>query len=263
MEFVSSIEESDAILYGLPIDVGGEIKGTKDAPKKVREHIDQFFFPENKNIRRVFDVGDITEEKSFEETMDKIYERTVKLFNFNRVLVGIGGNHSITFPIVKAMGQYYDNIGIIFIDAHPDCQPGYFPYGDVFGNIYNLPQVKKSILIGIRNWSKDEYYFIQRNKIPVMEVTDFDIERIKRLMEGMNVYVSLDIDAVDPAFAPGTGWREPGGFSSREIISIIRRIAKLNVKGFDLVEINPKLDLNDITSILGSKLIFEFVNSLP
>ena len=263
MEFVSSVEEANAILYGMPIDQGSENKGTSLAPERVRRYFDQFFFPESGNVRSVMDVGDITEENTFEETMDKIYERTLKLFGMKRTIVGIGGNHSVSFPIVKAMARYYDNIGIIFIDAHPDCQPGYFPYGDVFGNIHSLPEVKKSVLVGIRNWSKDEYNFIKRNKIPVMRVGEFNIERIKRLMEGLDVYVSIDIDAVDPAFAPGTGWREPGGFSSREIINIVRRIAKLNIKGFDLVEVNPKIDVNDITSILGAKIIFEFVNSLP
>ncbi len=263
MEFVNSIEEADAILYGMAVDQGSEHTGTKLAPEKVREHLDQFFFTENGVIRRILDVGDITEERTFEETMHKIYEKAVRLFDTKRVPIGIGGNHSVTYPVIRAMAQHYDNIGIVFIDAHPDCQPGYEPYGDVLGKILELPQVKKAVLIGIRNWSRDEYNFIQRNKIPVIKVGEFDIERVKKLMEGLNVYVSLDIDAIDPAFAPGTGWREPGGFTSLEMIYMLRKLAKLNVKGFDLVEINPKLDVNDITSILGAKLIFEFVNSLP
>ncbi len=262
MEFVNSIEEADAILYGVPIDVGGEIKGTSLAPGRIRKYLDQFFFPESGIVRSIIDFGDITEEKSFEETMDKIYERSLRMFGLKRVLVGMGGNHSITFPIIKAMARYYDNVGVIFIDAHPDCQPGYFPYGDVFGNIHSIPEVKKTLLLGVRNWSRDEYNFIKRNKIPTMKVGEFDVERIKRMFQDMNVYVSIDIDAVDPAFAPGTGWREPGGFTSREMINMVRKIAKLNVKGFDIVEVNPKLDINDITSILAAKMIFEFVDSL-
>ena len=268
MEFVNEFEETDVILVGFPVDQGTENKGCINAPAKVREQFERFYLSESGKTNRILDKGDIVEEESFEQTMDKVYNKILEFLEFQKPIISIGGNHSITFPIMKAFTKHYDNIGLVFVDAHPDCQANYFPYGDVIGQISQLEEVRKIFLIGIRNWSKDEKQFLEENKIPFIQMKDIinvsDI--IKKVKEEMkdcdSVYISFDIDAIDPAFAPGTGCIEPGGLSSRQAIHLIRDLSALpNIVGFDLVEINPKKDINEITSSLGAKLIFEFVNS--
>jgi agmatinase len=271
MEFVDKIEESDAILVGVPVDQGTEKKGCSDAPVTVRMFIDNFFFSETGGVCRVLDKGDIVEDKKFENTMDKIYNKFCDLFNFRRPVITIGGNHSITFPIVKALSRFYNKIGVIHIDAHPDSQIDYYPNGDIIPNILEIREVKRVVSLCLRNWSKYEHTFLEEHRVPYITMNSlieagmaYCIEKIKIALHGCDcIYISFDIDAIDPAFAPGTGWIEPGGITSRQAIELVQELAKLeNIKGFDIVEINTKKDINDMTSILGAKLIYEFANSL-
>lgn len=271
MEFVSGTEEADVILFGAAVDQGTENRGCIAAPAKVREFFDSFYLSETAHINRVLDKSDIVEEPSFEATMEKLYNKTIEFLHLKKPIICIGGNHSISLPIVQALSRFYGKIGIIHIDAHPDCQIDYFPYGDVIGGISKIPEVKKIIQIGIRNWSKDEYQYLLENKITFYTASEVFEKGVDHILVNVEetlrhcdcIYVTFDIDAIDPAFAPGTGCIEPGGLSSREAIRLLQRIATFdNVKGMDLVEINPDNDLREHTSILGAKLIFEFANSL-
>ncbi len=261
MIFVEKPENSEAILIGFPVDKGTENKGCKDAPFEIRKALDNFYFSENAKSKKVFDASDVVEEKTFEETMKKIKNKISKFLEFKKRIVSIGGNHSITLPIVEAFNKKYENLGVVFIDAHPDCQKNYFPFGDVIRKIneINIP----ILLIGLRNWSEDEYKFLIENNISFLQAKDFSIEKaidlINKKFDGKNIYVSLDIDAIDPSFAPGTGCIEPCGLNSRDVLELIKKIK--NKIGFDLVEINPKKDINNLTINLGAKIIFEIINN--
>jgi agmatinase len=264
MKFAKSIEEADTILVGFPIDQGTENKGTKDAPLEVRKDFDRFYFPENAKEGEVYDVSDVVEEESFEETVKKIEDKISELLKHKKPIISIGGNHSITVPIVKAFAKKHNDFGIIFIDAHPDCQKDYFPFGDVVSKIVEMKI--PIVIIGIRNWSEDEYNFLIKNKIPFVQAKDFSIEKSIEMAKKhlpKKVYVSFDIDAVDPAFAPGTGCIEPGGISSRDSLNLLYNIGKnFHIIGFDLVEINPKKDINRLTTSLGAKIINEIVSNI-
>lgn len=271
MEFVDKTEEADVMLVGLPVDQGTEMRGCINGPSSVRSYFENFFFSETGKTNRILDTGDIVEENNFENTMDKVYHKFCELFSAKRPIITIGGNHSITFPIIKALARHYNKIGIIHIDAHPDCQIDYFPNGDIIPNILSITEVKKVISLGLRNWSKYERAFLEEHKVPYITMNslieagiDYCIEKIRIALRGCGcIYITFDIDSIDPAFAPGTGWIEPGGLTSRQAIELVQKLAKLeNIKGFDLVEINTKKDTKDMTSILGAKLIYEFSNSL-
>jgi len=271
MDFVETTEECDLILVGLPVNKGTEKEGCDEAPSKIREYFDNFFFSESVNNNRILDKGDITEENNFDTTMSKIYEKMIEYFKFNKPIITLGGNHSITFPIIRALSRFYEKIGVIHIDAHPDCQIDYMPYGDVIGSIKQIDEVKKIIMLGLRNWSKYEYNYLKEEKIPFIDMNsfieagiDYCLKKIKDYVSDCDaIYVTFDIDAIDPAYAPGTGWKEPGGITSRDAIKIVQSLAKLpTIKGFDLVEVNPSLDQNDITSILAAKIVFEFADNL-
>jgi len=259
MEFAKTIEEANAILVGFPIDQGTENKGTKDAPIEIRKAFDNFYFPENANESKIYDVSDVVEKETFDKTMDKIEEKILNLLKYEKPIFSIGGNHSITAPIVKAFSRKHKDFGIIFIDAHPDCQKDYFPFGDVVSKIVALKI--PIIIVGIRNWSKDEYNFLVKNKIPFLQAKDFAVEKAIELAKKhlpKKVYISFDIDAIDPAFAPGTGCIEPGGLSSRDFINLLHEISKnFSIIGFDLVEVNPSKDVNNMTNNLAAKIILE------
>lgn len=271
MEFVNNTEEADIVLFGTPVDLGTENKGCIDAPAKIRSFFDNFYLSELAQVNRVIDKSDIVEENDFESTMDKIFNKTVDFLKMEKPIICLGGNHSVSLPILQGLSRFYEKIAVIHIDAHPDCQVDYFPYGDVIGGISKIPEVKKIVQLGIRNWSKDEYQFLMENKIHFFTASEIFEKGVDNVLSNVEesikdcdcVYITFDIDAVDPAYAPGTGCIEPGGLSSRESIRILQKLATFdNVKGLDLVEVNPNKDVNDVTSILAAKLVFEFANSL-
>ena len=270
MEFIENPDSADFFLLGLPIDQGTENQGCSEAPSQIRKGFDNIFLSENGNIRGVYDHSDVVEEDKFEDTMDKIFNKTRELLKARKPMIFLGGNHSVTIPIVQAYSRHFDKIGVVFIDAHPDCQPGYYPYGDVIGSLNSIDEVTELMLVGIRNWSRNEYQFLIENRIPFITMQDifekkmdYILDRIKEQMSDVDaIYISLDIDAIDPAFAPATGWIEPGGLSSRQTLQLIKELAKLKkVAGLDIVEVNPAKDVNNMTSILSAKIISEFIGS--
>ena len=123
-------------------------------------------------------------------------------------------------------------------------------------------------MAGLRNWHKDEYKFLRDNKIKFFNMKEIADESMQEISESIMsvarnfdcLYVSIDIDAVDPAFAPGTGYPEPGGLTSRELLYFLKRLKLLkNLKIIDLVEINPDKDINNLTVKLGAKILTEMV----
>ncbi|MCD6575849.1 MAG: agmatinase [Nanoarchaeota archaeon] len=259
MKFAKTIEEADAIIIGFPVDQGTENKGTKDAPAEVRKAFDNFYFSENAKESKIYDVSDVVEEEDFEKTMEKIEKKISELLKHKKPIISIGGNHSVTAPIVKAFSKKHKNFGIIFLDAHPDCQKDYFPFGDVVSKIVEM-QIP-IVIIGVRNWSEDEYNFLIENKIPFLQAKDFTIEKAIELAKKHlpnKVYISFDIDFIDAAFAPGTGCIEPGGISSRDSLNLLHNIGKnFTIIGSDMVEVNPSKDTNNLTTNLAAKIILE------
>ena len=171
-------------------------------------------------------------------------------------------------PLISAFTRFYNKIGIIHFDAHPDCQIDYMPYGDVMGAVSRLPEVKKIVMVGLRNWSKMEYEYLKNQNIQYATANDVFINGIDNVLSSIQkqmsdcdcIYLSVDIDAIDPAFAPGTGYTEPGGLSSRELIYFLQRLKLLkNLKMIDIVEINPDKDSNNLTVSLGAKIIKELL----
>ena len=265
MKFVDKPEEADAILVGFPVEQGTENTGCADAPSKIREALDNFYFSESAKENKVFDASDVVEQETFEKTMQQIEKKISSLLVHGKKIVSIGGNHSVSLPIITAFSKNYKNMGVVFIDAHPDCHKGYFPFGDVTSKLIEMKV--PVVMIGLRNWSKDEHEFLISNNIPFLQAKDFTVEKTVALVEkhlaDKEIYVSIDIDAVDPAFAPGTGCIEPGGMSSRELLNLLYNIgAKNKIIGADIVEISPSRDINNMTVNLGAKIILELIDSV-
>ena len=163
------------------------------------------------------------------------------------------------------------NKGIMIFDAHPDLEVGTktVDHESYLRSLIEEGSVKKEnvVLIGVRNWSKNELEFIQRNKIKCISMKKIIENGIKETAEDAmeialnfsDLYLSIDIDVLDPAFAPGTGYKEPGGLSMRELLFFLQRISKIrNLKRVDLVEINPEKDRDDVTLDCGTRIISTF-----
>ena len=248
----------------------GKTEGCEKAPEKVISHLKEFYLNED-GMLPLFDIENAEVEKTnIEKTNENIYNKIKNSVNEAEQIVVLGGDHSITYSCFKAFSESFDNAGIVIFDAHPDCVNNFKPptHEDYLRVLVEEGKVKKEniILVGLRNWHKEEYKFLKDNQIKFFNMKEIANETIHETSESVMVaarnfdalYISVDIDAVDPAFAPGTGYREPGGFTSRELLYFLKRLKLLkNLKVIDLVEINPDKDINETTIKLGAKILSE------
>jgi len=206
------------------------------------------------------------DNNNIEESMKQIGQRASSTDN----CVFLGGDHSITYATMKALCEK-KKAGIIVFDAHPDImQPFSVPTHENYLRQLieeGILPASNVILVGIRAGDDEEQQYIKKNNIAHFSMDEIAKEGIHNTCDAVMaaakdfeaLYVSIDIDVVDPAFAPGTGYPEVGGLTSRELLYFLARIKFLkNLRMIDVVEINPTKDINDITLKLGLKIIQEF-----
>ena len=239
----------------VPSDLGslGRNKTKKAADaiiKKLKEYI------------KDFEIGSVEiNEDNIDETDRKISEKEGDIF--------IGGDHSITYSCFKNFSRKYKTPGLLVFDAHADCMDNFkITHEDWLRVLIEEKFVKPEnvVLVGLRNVEKNEMdylknkgitYFFMENIVSMGDVCDVIMERM-RACDGF--YISIDIDSVDPAFAPGTGVIEPAGFTSRELLYFVKRLRLLkNLRRIDLVEVNSERDVNEMTVKLGARIIYEFM----
>ncbi|MBU0757811.1 MAG: arginase family protein [Nanoarchaeota archaeon] len=241
--------------------------GVELAPDAICKELPDFYLKES-GLMPIFDIDEVKiDNANIDETNAKIEK---KVFGLDVPAILVGGDHSITYSAFKAFAKKYQNPGIIVFDAHPDCENDFSPptHEDWLRVLVEEEHIKNEnvILVGIRNMHSNENDFLKKNKIKTYPMKEFSHEgnsevsdAIMSVARGFDaLYVSIDIDAVDPAFAPGTGYIEPGGFTSRELLYMLQRIKLLkNLKLVDVVEVNPKKDVNGMTVALAAKIVVE------
>mgnify|MGYP002630033875 CR=1 FL=1 len=254
----------------LKIPFNGGALGKKDGqelgPNKVVEFLKNFHISETEKLPVFAEEEILVDNMNLEDTFSLIESQVSKI---DTVTTIIGGDHSITHPCFKAFSKRFSNPGIIVFDAHPDVQDDFtVTHENYLRRLVSDGFLKKEniILIGIRNWSKEEVMYLKQNRIKYYSMKEITFDDIKEICDSImsvarewdGLYLSIDIDVLDPAFAPGTGHTEPGGMSSRELIYFMQRLKLLkNLKMIDLVEVNPKKDIDDLTSKIAAKLIIE------
>lgn len=213
------------------------------------------------------------DNSNLELTNELIYKNAFESFEIHPKTIFLGGDHSVSYSLTRAFFDCCSKEGkepcLIVFDAHADCMdPMKEPTHEEWLRklIEKGFPVKNILLVGVRNMWKDEIEFLKKHKIQQININsvvdDLDniADTIMEFASNKELYVSIDIDVVDPAFAPATGYPEPGGLTSREIIYLMQRVNKVkNLRAIDIVEINPKKDVNDITVKLGSKILGELV----
>lgn len=245
----------------------GKNLGCEEAPELVLEFYNKLILNESfsDTIANVHDLKIFN--GNLEKTNQAIFDEASR---YDKAFF-LGGDHSITYSIFKAFSYKHKNPGLLIFDAQPDCEV----YTDIATHedfVRKLVEdgylkVENVILVGVRSFSKNEIEFLKQNKIRFFSMKDLfnDIQsscdEIMELSMGFDgLYLSVDIDVVDPAFAPGTGYLEPGGLSTRELIYFIQRIKLLkNIMFMDMVEINPEKDINNLTVSLGAKILRELI----
>jgi agmatinase len=213
--------------------------------------------------------------KNIELSNELICKNSLEMFETKPQTLFLGGDHSITYSTTKAFLKYCKsnkkNPCLIVFDAHPDCmEPMKEPSHEEWLRkiIEEGFPTENVLLVGTRNSYKDEITFLKQNKIKTISMNSLTedlhemCDTIMEFSNGKELYVSLDIDVVDPAFAPSTGYPEAGGLTSRQFIYLIQRIKKIkNLRAVDIVEINEKMDKenNNQTVKLGAKILAELI----
>ncbi len=269
----SSFEESEFVLYGAPFDGTSSFrKGSKWAPIEMRKaslNFETYNGDLDVDLAEVpmHDMGDCDVYCDVEATLDEVFEVESRIVKAKKIPIMMGGEHTLTYPCVKAFND--KKMGFVVMDAHYDLRE---EYGGIRNNHACISRhviddiTGKYVSIGIRSGAKEEYEYVKNNKniksYTSNEVDDMGINAILLEVEDYlkdcdRIYLSLDMDAIDPAYAPGLGTPEPFGMTPREVRSVIRRLAPKTV-GFDVVEISPEYD-NGETAVLGAKLIRDFI----
>lgn len=285
LPFIKELEGVDFAIIGVPSDAGASFRtGQREGPAAIREisallrHHNPILNISPYDFLSGIDYGDLPVVPGYiEEGYKKIEENLIPVLEAGIVPILLGGDHAITLPELRAIKKIHGRVSLIHFDSHSDTVDEYFgkPYnhGTPFKRAVeeNLLLVDNSIQVGLRgsiyshkhlDIPKDLGFEVittqEIREIGIKEVIDRIYDRIKET----KVFVSFDIDFVDPAFAPGTGTPEVGGFTSSEAMDLVRGLKGLNFVGFDLVEVLPAYDPSEITALLAANIIYEFISLL-
>jgi agmatinase len=277
----SELDGVGAAVVGIPYDLGGEAGG-RHAPRAIR-HVSWMlrsthgaFRIDLQRASPAVDYGDVAVHPTNREATYAAVEDAIgAIAGADAVPVIFAGEHSLLLPVLRAISRRHGPVGLIQVDAHSDTQDRY--YGDeryTAGSVIRraveeaVIAPERTIQVGTRGpvYSEDDHLHVE--ELGLARLTMDDVDRLgiagtaaaiaERCGEGP-VYLSFDMDAVDPAFAPGTGRREPGGFTSREALALVRALRPLRIVGFDLNEVNPLFETEGTTCVLAANLAFEFL----
>lgn len=280
---IEDVESCDVAVVGAAFDAGVSFRsGARFGPAHVRES-SRLLRPYNPAVAsypfgnmQVADAGDVPMNPfdiegaltALENAADRFAESGVKV-------ITIGGDHSITLPLLRSAAKAHGPVSLVHFDAHLDTNEMYFgsryTHGTPFKRAYEEDLIDRSAVchIGTRGPLYSENDLTDDAVLGFAVITSDDVfrdgvdetaDRIRRHIKDRPVYVSIDVDVMDPAFAPGTGTPEAGGLSSREVLNIIRQISTLNLIGADVVEVAPPYDNNGhITGVAASHIAYELI----
>ena len=293
IEDPKSYAGADVVILGAPIDSGTTYRsGTKMGPQSIRgtDYISHGSERPHLNMRvdglkdlRIFDAGDVLmPPNDLTDSLNRLEKATEKLARAGVIPFILGGDHSIASADVKGIANFigHGKVSMIHFDAHADT--GTDQWGALVGHGVPMRRLIESgavrgdkfLQLGLRGyWPDNETLnWMRDQKMRSYEMTEIhhrgmDVvlnESFKTLTEGTEgVFLSVDIDVVDPGMAPGTGTPEPGGMTSRELIEAVRRICtELPIVGVDIVEVSPAYDHADITSLLANRIVLEVLSSI-
>ena len=268
-----NFEESQVVLYGMPMDWTVSYRpGSRFGPARIREvsiGLEEYSAYLDRELEEVkyYDAGDIPLPfGNPQKSIDMIEDFVDQVLAADKFPLGMGGEHLVSWPVMKAMHKKYPDLAIIHFDAHTDLREHY--EGEPLSHSTPIRKIAEHIgpsnvySFGIRSGMKEEFEWAKQNG---MHISKFEVlEPLKEILPtlaGRPVYVTIDIDVLDPAHAPGTGTVDCGGITSKELLASIHAIARseVNVVGGDLVEVAPIYDPSEQTANTASKLIREML----
>lgn len=258
-----SFEESNIIMVGMPYDGTCCSKpGSRFAPQEIRlasYDVESYSPVFNKDLSetKFYDAGEL--EFQFgnrEDTLHKIKRAAQETFNQNKKWFGIGGEHLVTLPAVEACHEKYPDLAVIHFDAHADLNDVFLgeklSHATVIRRISEFVKPENIAQIGIRSGTKEEYDWIKQHNT-FMQAPGQLLDRIKN----KPVYLTIDLDVLDPSLMSGTGTPEPGGLSFNDLMLWLVSMQGLNIVGSDVVELSPHYDPSRVSTVTAAKLVRE------
>ncbi len=280
---VTTTEGVDVAIVGVPFDTGASYRvGARFGPEAIRSvsallrHHNEVLDVSIFDHCSVVDYGDLPVNPGYiEDSYKMIEEGLLPILDGGVTPIMLGGDHSVTLPELRAMAKTHGPVALIHFDSHTDTGDKRFGRRYTHGTPFRraveegLILVDHSIQAGMRGsiYSRDSLDDARKmgfDLVTSVEAQEWGIdELIRRIRDragDAKAFVSFDIDFVDPAFAPGTGTPEVGGFTSREALRVVRGLRDLDLVGFDLVEVLPQYDLSQITALLAANIVYEFIS---
>jgi agmatinase len=274
---IDKISEADIVIVGVADESKSHArrKGTSKGPDILRlaSNESEFFERNGKIIpilpmrgrmdnKHILDFGNVNRED--------LYKLVFDLVSNNKIPIVIGGDHSVTTITLQAIGDLYGKIDLLYFDAHPDFVSSTRDYyGSVLTDSSRCINFENSMLIGTRAAEAEELenaYKVGLEVITPVDVEELGILKIADKIRSRNnntkKYISIDLDCLDPAFAPGVSLPSPCGLSSVELIYLVKLAAATDIIGIDIVELSPDFDVNNITACLAAKILSETIASM-
>lgn len=268
--FIGSTDDFDKskiVLLGMPFDgTCTNRPGARFAPQQIRVEsvgIEEYsaYFNTNLSDLGFYDAGDL--EFPFgapQETLDIIQKNTDEIYRYNKKILGIGGEHLVTLGTIKALLKHFDNIAVIQFDAHCDLREQYLgvelTHSGVMLQIAKLIGFENIMQIGIRSGEKGEFELMKKHSTRAFNPDELEKFRNK------SIFVTIDLDVLDPSIMSATGTPEAGGMTYRELMDWILALKKYNIIGADIVELAPDYDIAKVSTATACKLIREVLNIL-
>jgi agmatinase len=251
-------------LVGIPFDENSSfLRGPALAPARIREALfsgsTNAFAEDGTQVLGgpLVDVGDLTLPGGA-AAIEAIERETAGIFERGARALSLGGDHSVSFPLVRAHARHHPGLEILHFDAHPDLYDqldgNRLSHASPFARIMESGLARRLVQVGIRTLNPHQREQARRFGVEIVEMRHFSPEL--RLEFAGPVYVTIDLDALDPAFAPGVSHHEPGGLSVRDVLRVLERSSG-RVVGADVVELNPLRDVAGVTAAVAAKLIKE------
>ncbi len=269
-------DQVDAVVMGVPYDLATSGRsGTRFGPTGIRQASSQLRWEEKRwpwtfclaDKLKTIDYGDLSfGDGDSDDMLDRVTAEATKIMASEKILLTLGGDHFITLPLLRAAAKQHGKLALVHFDAHTDNEESDLAYnhGSMFYHAprENLIDTDKSIQIGIRteyDYDNHEFDVVDASWANTHSVEEI-VGRVKARVGDSPVYLSFDIDCLDPAYAPGTGTPVAGGITSDRAMQILRALQGLNIVAMDLMEVAPAYDHAEITSLAGATIALEMLH---
>lgn len=267
-----SYDDARLVIFGAPMDFTVSFRpGTRLGPQRIREvswGLEEYSPYLDRDLAEVpfYDAGDLLLAFGNVSACLAVIRRAADMVVADgKIPLLLGGEHLVSLPAIAAVHARYPDLAVVHFDAHADLREDYagepHSHATVMRRVAELIGPRNLYQFGIRSGTREELAWARRHTNTHLFAVAEPLAAALPALAGRPVYVSLDIDVADPAFAPGTGTPEPGGCTSGELLQAVAMLGGLNIVGFDLVEVAPVYDQSERTSLLAAKIIREIILS--